>query len=338
MNPPRPPLHLIDQVSPQAYPAALALIARRREPTLLLGGTPLSRAAEAAGLTEQVKHVRVAAGSARWGVFALRQALRDVEPGRELHVWSLNCLAALRTLRRTSATVMHLLALPGPDQLKLMLRLDRPTLRWRVLGASLRDQLVARGISAERVELETLPTPEEAHAKLQLDRVSLRARWGIDEEMPVVAVLSDPPTAGDAGPMMIALNLIGLAADRPLRLLVHPEQSGRERSQTLLDRYGKPDRFIQDAGVATPWSVVRGCDAVMLTESPAPLSVRYALAAGLPIVAPDLPHHREALADAPEERVRFALTAEPKRMADRLQHRALGLTTAEHRYASGQVD
>ncbi|MEM9420794.1 MAG: hypothetical protein AAGA25_17340 [Planctomycetota bacterium] len=175
---------------------------------------------------------------------------------------------------------------------------------------------------------------EQAKSMLQHDRSSLRERWEVDDQMPVVALLSDPPTAAPAPSMMTGLNLVSLAADRPLRLLVHPEQFGRSRTQTLLDRYGEPDRFIQDTQIATPWAVLRGCDAVMLSDQPAPLSVRYALAAGLPVVAPDLPLHRESLDKAPEEQVHYALSSEPKRMADRLQHRALGLPTQRLQYSS----
>jgi len=331
-----PPLHLIDQASPQATPATLSLIARTGEPALLLGSTPLMRDAHAAGLTHATA-VSVPAGSARLGVWALRRALRDVDRGRELHVWSLGCLAAIHRLGRRSSTVAHLLTPPTLAELRQLRRLDRPTLRYRVVGSLLRDRLIAAGFTPERIELQALPTPAEAESQLQSDRAALRIRWGVGDDLPVVTLLSDPPTAANAQPMMIALNLLAIAADRPLRMLVHPEQAGRPRTQTLLDRYGQPDRFIQDAGLAAPWSVLRGCDAVMLAEQPAPLSVRYAVAAGLPIVAPDLPIHREALADAPAEQVHFALTAEPKRMADRLQHRALKLRTAPLRYASSHV-
>ncbi|MBB6428696.1 hypothetical protein [Algisphaera agarilytica] len=328
------PLHLIDQASPQAHPTALALIASRGEPAVLLGNQQLQHAAEVSGLVDATC-LRVPAGSATWGLPVLRQFLRGVEPGRELHVWSLSCLTALKRLGRTSCTVMHMLTPLTPRQLQRMKRLDRSTLRWLVPGELLREQLIAQGFTPERIGLQTLPTLEQAGAMLQHDRASLRERWGVDDEMPVVALLSDPPTAAQAPSMMTGLNLVSLAADRPLRLLVHPEQHGRSRTQTLLDRYGEPDRFIQDTQIATPWAVLRGCDAVMLSEQPAPLSVRYALAAGLPVVAPDLPLHREALAKAAEGQAHYALTAEPKRMADRLQHRALGLPT--HRFAYGSA-
>lgn len=303
---------------------------------MLLGSTTLRRDAQAAGLTN-TKMVSVPAGSARWGVLALRRALRDIDRARELHVWSAGCLAAINRLGRTSSTVMHLPTPPTSAELRRLRRLDRPTLRYGVVGPLLRDHLIAEGFTPQRVELEPLPTFDQARAALEHDRASLRERWGVDDRMPVVTILSDPPTAAHAQPMMSTINFIATAADRPLRLLVHPEQTGRTRTQTLLDRYGQPDRFIQDAGLAAPWSVLRGCDAVVLTERPASLSVRYAVAAGLPIVAPDLPIHREALADAPADQVHFALTAEPKRLADRLQHRALKLPTTPLQYASSHV-
>ncbi|MEM1109480.1 MAG: hypothetical protein AAGH99_12410 [Planctomycetota bacterium] len=330
-TPTRPPLHLIDQASPQAHPTTLALIAQTQEPALLLGSTPLRIAAEAAGM-ENYRCVSVPAGSAGWGMWALRREMKQIERGRELHAWSIPCLIALQRIGRLGSAVMHLLHHPTAKQLRRLARLDRPTLRWRVFGNSLRERLIESGVAASRVGAELLPGLEYAEAKLVGDRASLRARWGVDDDTPVIALLSDPPAAASTAQIMITLNLITMSADRPLKLLVHPEQTGRERTQTLLDRYGESERFIQDAGLSTPWSVLRGCDAAVTTDHPAPLAVRYALAAGVPVTVPDLPLHREALADAPAELVSFALTAEPKRIADRLQHQALKLPTVRLRY------
>ncbi|MEL7088225.1 MAG: hypothetical protein AAGL98_07245, partial [Planctomycetota bacterium] len=142
-------------------------------------------------------------------------------------------------------------------------------------------------------------------------------------------------TAARVDPAATVIDLVGHAADRKLYLLVHPLQAGRNRTQTLLDTYRQPDRIIQDAKVATPWRVLAGCDAVLLGEQPAPASARFAVAAGLPIVAPDLPHHREALADG--ARVYFAATAEPKRLAHPLQHDALALPGKRRALASHLV-
>lgn len=322
-----PPLHLIEQACPQAHPTTLALIAARREPTWLLGSTPLKRAATAAGLTPE-RFVSVPTGSARWGYFALRQALKHVHPSRELHAWSIGTLAALLRLGRTSTLVLHLTTPPSADDLRRLRRMDRSTLRFRVGGDTLRAFLIAQGFTAERLELEPPLTLDQAREQLRGERPALRRGWGVTESTPVVALLSDPPTAAHAGPAMMCINLIASSAGRGMRLLVHPEQTGRDRIQTLLDGYGEAERFIQDAGLAAPWSVLRGCDAVLLGAAAAPLSVRYAAAAGLPIVAPDTPAHRDALIDADPAQVHFALNAEPKRLGDRLQHRALDLPTA----------
>lgn len=322
-----PPLHLIEQACPRSHPTTLALIAARREPVWLLGSTPLKRAAAAAGLAPE-RVVAVPVGSARWGVCTLRRALQSVHPSRELHAWSVGTLAALLRLGRTSTLVMHLITPPSADELRRLRRLDRSTLRYFVSGATLRDSLIAHGFTAERIEVEPPPALDEAREKLHGDRSALRRGWGVTDRTRVVAWLSDPPAAAHVGPAMMCINHISESAGQPLRLLVHPEQTGRDRIQTLLDRYGRPDRFIQDAGVAAPWSVLRGCDAALIGRTPAPLSVRYAVAAGLPIVTPDTPGHREALVGADPAQVHFALDAEPKRLADRLQHRALGLATA----------
>ncbi|MEO1236516.1 MAG: hypothetical protein AAFX76_06985, partial [Planctomycetota bacterium] len=124
---------------------------------------------------------------------------------------------------------------------------------------------------------------------------------------------------------MMGVSHLCESTGREARLLVHPDQAQRPRKQAVLDRYGHPDRYIQDGAIARPWEVLPGCDAVVFSRAPAPLSARYALASGLPIVAPDLPDHREALGD--HDRVFYAHSELAKHMADRLQHPALGMAT-----------
>lgn len=322
-----PPLHLIDQAGRSSHPTTLALIAARNEPAWLLGNDSLRQAAVRAGLTAEAR-LSVPTGSAAWGYFALRRALAQVDPSREMHAWSLGVLAALLRMGRSSSLVMHLMTPLSATELRQLRRLDRSTLHLVVAGESLRDRLIAWGFTAERIDVQPPLPLSEAAAKLMGQRGAIRQAWGVGESVPVVALLSDPPTAADAGPAMMGLHLAASAADDKLRLLVHPSQFGRPRAQTLLDKFGHAERFLQDGRLAWPWEVLRGCDAALLGAAPAPLSVRYALAAGLPIVAPDLACHREAMADAAMGQVHFALDAQPKRLADRLQHRALGLPTA----------
>jgi len=317
-------LHLIDQVSPQATPATLILIARLQQPVLLLGGTPLQRVAEAAGLGHATR-VGVPTGHAMWGLPALAKALREQSQPRDLHVWSISCLAALRWVGGPAQHTLHLVIPPNAADLRRLRRLDHPALRIVVHGQTLRDDLIAAGFAASRLRAQALPGLDATRAQLTGDRDALRTGWKLPGDGLVVALLSDPPAEADTNGATMAINLAAEAAGRDMRLLVHPHQTQRPRIQVVLDDYGHGNRMIQDAALATPWRVLCGCDAAMLGETPAPLSARYAAAAGLPIVAPDTPMHREALAGA--KRVHWAVSAEPKRLADRLQHRALKLST-----------
>ncbi|MEM6459531.1 MAG: hypothetical protein AAF710_09090 [Planctomycetota bacterium] len=314
--------HVIDAAGPWANPVTLAEIAGRGEPTLLVGDGGLTAAAAAAGLTRAAR-LPAAGGDARWAVANLRRFFRSAGPVRSLHAWSPTAAAALRWAGLPSGArrTLHLTATPDACQLKRIGGLARG---WDVQTASPRTARRLRGVGVETAMIDAMPArgvrpAADAHAGPA--RAALRARWGVDDDTPVVAAWADPPAAADTMRAAMTVNLVAEAAGRELRLLVHPLQHARARTQDLLDRYGHPDRLIQDAGLAAPWSVLSGLDAVMLGDDPAPLSVRYALAAGVPVVAPDTPDHRHAVGDAG---VSYALTGEPKRLADRLLHGALG--------------
>ncbi|MEM9883332.1 MAG: hypothetical protein AAF800_10480 [Planctomycetota bacterium] len=312
---------MIDTAGPWASPVTLAEIAGRDEPTLLIGGRDLAVAASTAGLTRAVR-LPATGGDARWAVADLRRFFRSAGPIRSLHAWSPTAAAALRWagLPRGLRRTLHLTATPDARRLRLIRRLARG---WDIQTASPRAARRLRGVGVEAAIRDAMPAAgvrpaDDGHT--QEAREALRRRWGVDDDTPVVAALADPPAAADTMRAAMAVNLVAEAAGRELRLLVHPLQHSRARTQDLLDRYGHPDRLIQDAGLAAPWSVLPGLDAVMLGEDPAALSVRYALAAGVPVVAPDTSDHRRAAGDAG---VSYALTAEPKRLADRLLHQAI---------------
>ncbi len=159
-------------------------------------------------------------------------------------------------------------------------------------------------------------------------RTALRQGWGVRDNTPIVALLGDPVATADAWTAAMAVGLVRSASGQPLRLLVHPNQHHRARTQDHLDRGPDADLFIQDARLAAPPTVLAGCDAALFVGTATHRSltrpVAQALAAGLPIVAPDTPTHRAALASAPDQ-ASFAPRGEIKKLADRLMHRALGL-------------
>lgn len=169
-------------------------------------------------------------------------------------------------------------------------------------------------------------------------RDRLRRAWGIHDDTPVVALLGDPPAAADAWTAALVLSLVRTASGRRVRLLVHPLQHRRARAQDHLDRGPDADLFLQDARLAHPESVLAGCDALLFVNPRGGGgAARHAVAAGLPVAAPDTPAHRAALAGAAAP-VGFAPGGQPKKLADRLLHVALGLPGLAHRFVPPEVE
>lgn len=321
------PLHLIEQAAPTACPTVFAMLADLGEAVVLLGNQHLSDAAATAGLVgPNVTAIAAPAGQPLLALPRLRRLLRERGhlPGRSnLHVWTASTLAALRLLDRQSTLFLHLLTPPRDAHRHQIRRLAGHRVQCVLHDPTLAPLCPALGFDQGRVHLAEQPTIEAARRRIDTDRHAIRKRWGVPEALPVIALLSDPPTEAHAGLGVHTIDLLWEAVGADMRLMIHPEQAHRPRAQDLLDRYGNPDRFLQEPWIATPWRVLAGCDAVLCLADAAPLALRYAVAVGLPIVAPDLPTHRAALADA--DHAIFAPNALPKKLADRLHHEALGL-------------
>ncbi len=320
-------LHLIDQ----ATPTVLAYIddhlrERGLEPARHVcwaGGTPMLSAARSVGWGEEARRSRVAS----WGLAlgALRRELRERGGVTHLHCWSMSSLRAARVLRDAWPIMLHLVVMPGPGEVRY---LRKRGVRVATAGRVLRRRLIGAGLDAALIDPMPLTPLGAARERVLEGRDAVRGRWGVPEDLPVVAVLSDPPGAQDALRAATVVNLVAEAAGREVRLLVHPEQRARPRVQTLLDRYRQPERLLQDGAIAAPWRVLAGCDAAMLLDAPAPLAARYAAAINLPTVAYDQPDHREALDGIDPGRVGWVPPDEAKKLPDRLQHGALAVGDA----------
>ena len=321
-----PPLHLLDQASPQATPAALAWVvdhleALGEDPRDMLrwcGGTPMQAAAASVGLDGATR--LAAAGSMMLALSALRRELRRRPDKTPLHCWSLSSLRAARLLRDLWPITLHLNVLPDDRVLNY---LKRRGVSVATAGVVLRRRLIERGLDPGRVTPKPLPPVETVRRRVSLGRAAVRQRWGVADTVPVVAVLSDPPAAQDAFRASMVVNLVAEATGRDLRLLVHPHQHSRPRVQTLVEGYGRPHSLLQDPDLAAPWRVLPGCDAALLLDAPAPLAARYATALDLPVVAYDRPDHRETLVEHDPARVWWVHPKERKKLSDRLEHGAL---------------
>ncbi|MGB0768586.1 MAG: hypothetical protein ACPGYV_12875 [Phycisphaeraceae bacterium] len=261
-------LHLIDQ--PGALPEAMALRlsadaarqARRDRPSrrdawLLFGGEPMQQAAIAAGLEpSDYRLLPMPTGLRKWLPGAMRSAARCVEQAQRVVCWTegaakiasmLNCAEAMRRV----------------DLAKL--------------GAQAKaviDDAVAHGPS------ETLG-----------DRDALRRQWGTDDHTVVVALLSDHLDRIDCRGAFLVLAYtreVLRACDpvpRDVRLLCHPLTPHRLEAAELSEMLQNAELILQDPRLATPWSVLAGCDAAIApVPSDAGLSILWAEAMGVPTI------------------------------------------------------
>ena len=318
-----PPLHVIDEADPQMSLCLLAHLADLGEPVWMLGTPKLRRAAASVGLGFEACFT-TPAGRSDWWIPGVRHAVHHLEPARPVHVWSLRLAQTIRQLGWGGPLVVHQLApQPSPDWERLRELLPQCDTCIVLYDPHAKQAALDLGWPREHIGLGHLDS-YRFQARSGLSRAAARQCWDLgDDRIPVVALLSDPPTAADATSATMAINLIAESSQRELRLLVHPEQAGRPRAQCILDDLGVGDRLIQDAAIATPWEILSGVDAVLLGGDTAMLSCGYAIGRNLPVVSPNSPtllaplHGYDSAVIAP--------TSQPKKLADRLQHGALGL-------------
>ncbi|MEM8737480.1 MAG: hypothetical protein AAGG38_03240 [Planctomycetota bacterium] len=335
------PVHVVEQAAAATTPALLAYLADRDRDVLLVGGPPLLEMAASVGLSP-LGRVPAAKGRGAWGWPALcrwcaKQGVGRVDNHleneadqnkRPLYSWSINLavgLQGLSLLGGPRAAAVCLYTRPSARDNRRLRRLDTQAI---TVSEALRESVVADGLAPGRVATDAFPAAkqsERSRARLVGERATLREAWGVDEDLPVVALLGDPPDAAEAYHSMMAISHVAEATGRDLRLLVHPRQYLRVRKQSVLEMYGHPARYLQDARIGRPWEILAGCDAVIAGDQTAPLSLAHALGAGVPIVAADRPDHREALGSA--DHVFWAQSARAKHLAHRLQHDALDLPT-----------
>lgn len=336
-------LHLLDDRSPQACPTTLALLAdtiagdTAHHRVLLLGGAKLEAMARSAGI-HHAQRLGLPLGRPMLAPTSLARALARYRPLHMIHAWSDTALSAAAVFRGRVPRTLTLTQPPDAATTRRYLRLmlhagfdiETPTL-------ALRDELHQAGLPGGR--LRHVPATLDFRRLSRDARTHRRARWRTPEHPPerpegnnpgsapagthVVALLSDPAWSATAGDAARIVTLVREASGQNVRLLVHPLQRHRPEVQDMLEGLNTPDLLIQDAALATPWAVLPAADAALLLGPAAPLATMWAMAADLPIVAPDLPHHRELLEPYPH--ACFAVSPQPKKLAHALQHLALQL-------------
>jgi len=152
-------------------------------------------------------------------------------------------------------------------------------------SATIRRGLLMRGVAEPAVHV-LRPSIDLGRVRHQR-RAALRERWQLDDDTPLIALISDPPEAADALEAVHSAGLVGEAMKRPVSLLVLPQQAGRWRAEQLLGpipapRYG----HVQEPLADQPWAVLPGCDVALgIGPGAGGLSLLWAMAANVPIVA-----------------------------------------------------
>lgn len=288
-------LHLINQASPQASAPTMNLVATAMEKVpaahqlLLLGGAPLSDAVTAAQVTD-FQTMGIPGGHALAAIPRLRHWLTDNPRPDLIHCWSVGTLLLSSLMFRNTPRLLTLTVMPSKREIHLL----------RMLAAEAGDKLgivaitsgIARALLTMGVRPESVdvlrPGIDMGLVKTS-DRDALRERWELAGDEPfVVMLLSDPPTQADASEASLMLGLTNVSLNhpnRPVHLLIHPDQKNRLAALNPMRPLNSEHLIISDARVAVPWQVLPGCDAVIaMQDGGAGLSIPWAMAANVPII------------------------------------------------------
>lgn len=321
--------HVIDAVSPQATTTTLALLreslgraAGVEQRVILLGGSLLCRAAQAAGIRDSVS-IGVPAGRAVMGTFAVQSRMRREPPPNVVHCWSVGSFSLAALLWRRAAKVLTLTVAPPNREVRWLRVVTSDAAPQAVvlpISSTIRRAVLAQGVreSAVHVLRPGLDMARVAHAARQ----ELRAQWKVeDPQFKVVALLTDPPHGGDAFDATMAAALANpdpKSSDWQACILVHPAARSRRRAARLIAQVDRSHRFLVDERLDRPWLVLPGCDVALAQGTGAGgLSLLWAMCANVPIVG----EATYAISEVVEDR-HSALLARPgavKYLAHRLR-------------------
>jgi len=293
-----PILHLIDANSTQACPAVMAVIAQRiaandpNDQLLILGGNPLMKQAQAAGINN-LHRFKFFFGNPRFNR-DIKPWAQNQKPFAAIHCWSLGAMRLAVDLwpdEPIRLTVVHRLTDEHVINIKAAQKRKRDSsIQIYTLTRSMADRLAKADVSAE---IDTSLTQTSISGSgIPLSEDEQKRDWhGNDPSHRVVALLSDHPSQVNA---MDAAALVCLAGasltdslGQPLRiqLLMHPGQRNRQRAQYFLADQSDYHRVLQDVRTTEPWDILAGCHAALALGPDAEgLSLHHALHAGVPVI------------------------------------------------------
>jgi hypothetical protein len=326
-------LHLIDADGPMSQGAALAVVrgaieqAPDHAPELcLIGGKRLAGDAKSAGLSPNFQ-AGAPGGDPLRGLASLARAIRPAQ-SHLIHCWSAKSLLAARLLKPRVPRLTTLAHRPTPAEIRqirgacwrsrapVYIATPSPTLAGCLLTSGLNPQQVM-GIAPIPPAIE----PTQASSETQ------RQRWiaaGANPNAAMIALLSDPPEAGNVAEASLALGLAreslqsqaGESARRELTLLVPPRGHRRQRAERHLRLLRRQHLMVQEPELLRPWRMADCCE-LALTLGEAPHAIALARCRGWPVVAEDRPLNREIISQ--DQNAWLVRAGETKRMAHAIE-------------------
>lgn len=323
-------LHLLDQASPEANPGTLRVLqaACDAQPehdhqVVLMGGTPLASYAEAAGL-KQGRVIGVPSGRAANGAVTLAPLLEQLQPIDMIHAWSPACAAMVcARYARIPAMLTVCRALDESDRQQLdRARMLNSSLHLLVTHHAAALELAQVHWPADGITLAPLPVQPLSSRPDRPGRDALQSRWGGGSLQTKVGLLLcdclPGPDASDAVLAVAVAEHILHSDGVSLKVLVHPDQTGRLRADRAAAELGHVHRLVSEPATLAPWLLTTGCDfALAVGQDGNVHSIVHAMAAGLPVIA----ERQSALAHLLEDEVTALLVPpnDPRAMGHAIQ-------------------
>ena len=305
-------LHLITSGTTEACHTTLAFVADLLQQSsthdvsvYVVGGKNAVRTASIVGIYN-AEWIRGPLGKAWSSVHQLAgQIASNKTPFDVIHAWSVESmmLAALACPKTPCvASLLHPIQIPTPIRWCPRRFLPR---RCHVIAGqpSIADQAKWLRLSTDSISIQR-PTVS-LHRLTKLQRSELRERWGVTNDELVACVIGDPIEAANAfkGYWTIAL---ASETGRPIKLLSSNRSAGLDRGKRILLASEREHMLLLDDALDTPWTSLAACDVAMclgnsptnpaqgntsgsLVAADGGLSLRWAMAAGLPIVGEPTP-------------------------------------------------
>lgn len=242
----------------------------------------------------------------------LRRHLQNLDRFDLVHCWSVGALSLAALFLRSIPRVVTLTVQPSERTVRWLRLLVRESPGPTVLlpiSSTIKRVIVTGGAEASSVHV--LRPGIDMGMIDPGRRDALRAAWKVrSPNAKVIAVLGDCASSTDTLTLSLVMSMIchsGSMAGMEPHLVLHPDQTNRERMQKAVSRIGLAKRVILEPRLTQPWEVLPGCDVALALGRGGPgLSLLWAMAGNVPIVGEAV----SAVSEIVEDR-HSALLAQP---------------------------